>query len=86
MAAIGTEKLDLFVAKLLPVTVKLALALRAGHPKNLRHGTLTVNTRFTTEAQSSQRTFLIVSKQRFFAPRPPPLRGEFFDARLGGGV
>jgi hypothetical protein len=38
VAAIGAEKLDLLMAQLLRVAVKLALALRAGHPKNLRHG------------------------------------------------
>jgi hypothetical protein len=38
VAAIGAEKLDLLMAQLLRVAVKLALALRAGHPKNLCHG------------------------------------------------
>jgi hypothetical protein len=37
VAAIGTEELDLFVPKLMPVAIKLALALRAGHPKYFRH-------------------------------------------------
>jgi hypothetical protein len=37
VAAIGAEELDLFVPKLLPVAIKLALALRAGHPKYFRH-------------------------------------------------
>jgi hypothetical protein len=36
VAAIGTEQLDLFVAELLPVTIELAFALRAGYPKNFR--------------------------------------------------
>jgi hypothetical protein len=37
VTAIGAEKLDLLVPELLPVTVKFAFALRAGHPKNFRH-------------------------------------------------
>jgi hypothetical protein len=37
VAAIGAEEFDLFVPELLPVTIKLALALWAGHPKNFRH-------------------------------------------------
>ena len=37
VAAIGAEKLDLFVAKLLIVTIEIALALRAGHPENFCH-------------------------------------------------
>jgi hypothetical protein len=38
VAAIGAEELDLFVPKLVPVAIELALALWAGHPKNFRHG------------------------------------------------
>ncbi|HUF43259.1 MAG TPA: hypothetical protein VMR20_14990, partial [Verrucomicrobiae bacterium] len=34
----GAEKLDIFVPEFLVVTVKFALALRAGHPKYFRHG------------------------------------------------
>jgi hypothetical protein len=37
VAAIGAEELDLLVAEFLVVTIKLAFALRAGHPKNFRH-------------------------------------------------
>lgn len=40
MTAIGTEKFDLLMPKLVPVTVKIALALRAGHPKYLRHASV----------------------------------------------
>jgi hypothetical protein len=40
MAAVGTEKLDLFVAKLLIVAIELAIALRTGHPKNFRHSSV----------------------------------------------
>jgi hypothetical protein len=40
VTAIGAEKLDLLVPELLPVTIKFAFALRAGHPKNFRHGAL----------------------------------------------
>src|SRR5207249_4404464 len=36
MTTVGAEKLDLLVPQFLPVTIKLAVALRAGHPKNLR--------------------------------------------------
>jgi hypothetical protein len=37
MAAIGAEQFDLLVPELLIVAIKFALALRARHPKNLRH-------------------------------------------------
>ena len=37
MGAIGAEELDVFVTKLLIVTIELAFALRARHPKNFRH-------------------------------------------------
>jgi len=37
VAAIGTEKLDLFAPKLLVVAIKFAFTPRAGHPENLRH-------------------------------------------------
>jgi hypothetical protein len=40
VAAIRTEKLDLLVTEFLIVTVEFALALRAGHPKNLCHSFL----------------------------------------------
>jgi hypothetical protein len=40
VAAIGTEQLDLFVPQFLPMAIKFALALRAGHPKNFCHGAL----------------------------------------------
>jgi hypothetical protein len=43
VAAIGAEQLDLFVAKLLIVAIEFAIALRAGHPKNFRHGLLLVS-------------------------------------------
>jgi hypothetical protein len=35
---IGAEKLDFLVPQLLPVTIELAFALRAGRPKDFRHG------------------------------------------------
>jgi len=38
MIAIGAEELDFLVPELLPVAIKLAFALRAGHPKNFCHG------------------------------------------------
>jgi hypothetical protein len=37
VAAIGAEELDLLVPKFLPVAIKIAFTLRAGHPKNFRH-------------------------------------------------
>jgi hypothetical protein len=37
MAAIGAEKLDLLVAKLLIMTIELAVALRTSHPENFGH-------------------------------------------------
>jgi hypothetical protein len=37
VTAIGTEKLDLLMPELLIVTIELALAVRAGHPKNFCH-------------------------------------------------
>jgi hypothetical protein len=38
VAAIGAEKLDVLVPELLPVTIKLAFAMWAGHPENFGHG------------------------------------------------
>jgi hypothetical protein len=38
MTAIGAEKLDFLAPELLVVTIKFALALRAGHPENFGHG------------------------------------------------
>src|SRR5262245_29066953 len=38
VTAIGTEQLDLLAPKFLVVTIELAVALRAGHPENFRHG------------------------------------------------
>jgi hypothetical protein len=38
MTAIGAKKLDFFVAQLLIMTIEFAIALRAGHPENFRHG------------------------------------------------
>jgi hypothetical protein len=38
VTAVRAEELYLLVPKLLPVAIKVALALRAGHPKNFRHG------------------------------------------------
>jgi hypothetical protein len=38
VAAIGAKELDLFVPKFLIVAIKLAFALRAGHPENFGHG------------------------------------------------
>ena len=37
MVAVWTEKLNVFVPQLLIVTIKLAFALRAGHPEDFRH-------------------------------------------------
>jgi hypothetical protein len=37
MAAVGAKELDVLMPQLLIVTVKFAFALRARHPKNLRH-------------------------------------------------
>jgi hypothetical protein len=37
VTAIGTEELDLLVAKLVIVTIKFAAALWAGHPKDFCH-------------------------------------------------
>jgi hypothetical protein len=38
VAAIGAEELDFLVPKLVPVTIKLPFALRAGYPEDFRHG------------------------------------------------
>jgi hypothetical protein len=38
VTAVGAKKLELLVAQFLPVTIELAFALRAGHPKYFRHG------------------------------------------------
>jgi hypothetical protein len=54
VTAIGAEKLDFLVPKFLIVTIKLAFALRAGHPKNFRHGSLPrIFSRQGAKAQSS---------------------------------
>jgi hypothetical protein len=37
MAAVGAEKLDLFMTKFLIMAIEFALALRAGHPENFGH-------------------------------------------------
>src|SRR5205823_13666919 len=79
VTAIGAEKLDLLVPKLLPVAIELAVALRAGHPKNFRHGSSWhqrnkirnkdkfSESLFTTETQSSQSLLISVS-----VPSAPP--------------
>jgi hypothetical protein len=41
-AAIRAEELDLLMSQLLGMTIKLAFALRAGHPKNFCHVCLVV--------------------------------------------
>jgi hypothetical protein len=46
VTAIGAEKLDLLVPKFLVVTIKLAFTLRAGHPKNFRHDSLSLGVSF----------------------------------------
>jgi hypothetical protein len=38
VTAIGTEQLNFLVSEFVPVTIELAFALWAGHPKNFRHG------------------------------------------------
>jgi hypothetical protein len=38
VAAIGTEKFDLFVPEFVPVAIKFPVALRTGHPEDFRHG------------------------------------------------
>jgi hypothetical protein len=38
VTAIGTKKFDLLVPEFLIVTIELAFALRAGHPKDFGHG------------------------------------------------
>jgi hypothetical protein len=58
VAAVGAEELDLLVAELLIVTIELAFALRAGHPKNLRHSSSWYQSVFTAETQD-------VRKKRF---------------------
>jgi hypothetical protein len=53
VAAIGAEKLDLLVPEFLIVTIEFALALRASHPKNFRHGSSRRQIIFTKETRSS---------------------------------
>ena len=79
VTAIGAEKLDLLVPQFLPVAIELAVALRAGHPKNFRHGSSWhqrnkirnkdefSESLFTTETQSSQSLLISVS-----VPSAPP--------------
>jgi len=43
VAAVRTEELDVLVPKFLPMAVEITLALRTGHPKNLRHDSLPRN-------------------------------------------
>jgi hypothetical protein len=38
VAAVGAKKLDLLMPQLLVMTIKFAIALRAGHPEDFRHG------------------------------------------------
>jgi hypothetical protein len=45
VTAIGAEKLDLLVPEFVPVAIKLAVALRTGHPKNFRHGSSCIRER-----------------------------------------
>jgi hypothetical protein len=40
VAAIRTEELDVLMPELLPMTIKLAPALRTGHPENFGHDSL----------------------------------------------
>ena len=40
VAAVRAEELNSFMPELVPVTVELAFALGAGHPKDLRHDSL----------------------------------------------
>jgi hypothetical protein len=57
VTAIGTEEFDFFVPELLPMTIKLAFALRAGHPKNFRHGAfppVTGKTKFEIRISKSE--------------------------------
>jgi hypothetical protein len=54
MAAIGAEEFYLLVPQLQGVAIELSLALRAGHPKNFRHGSSWRQMIFTTETPSSQ--------------------------------
>jgi hypothetical protein len=60
MTAIWAEELDLLVPELLPVTIKFAFALGAGHPKNFRHRSFP----------------LIPLKNRSYASIPRPSSGQ----------
>jgi hypothetical protein len=40
VAAVGAEKLDVLVPELLVMAIKVAFALRAGHPKNFCHASV----------------------------------------------
>jgi hypothetical protein len=53
VTAIRAEQLDFLMAEFVPVAIKLAFALRAGHPKNFRHGSSWYQIIVTTETQSS---------------------------------
>jgi hypothetical protein len=65
VTAIGAEKLDLFVPELLIVTIEFAFALRAGHPKDFRHGSSWHKIIFTTETQSSPRSKYFLTRKLF---------------------
>jgi hypothetical protein len=74
VAAVGAEELDLLVPELLIVTIELAFALRAGHPKNFCHDSSWLQSIFTAETRSTQSSDILVEK--FFPQRPPCLRGD----------
>jgi hypothetical protein len=42
MAAVGAEKLDLFMTKFLIMAIEFAVALRTGHPENFGHGSSSI--------------------------------------------
>jgi hypothetical protein len=74
VAAVGAKKLDLLVPELLIVTVKFALALRAGYPENFRHNSPSQpqNVLFTTKSTKDTKEYL--SKRALLFP--PPLGRE----------
>jgi len=75
VAAIGAEEFDIFVPELVPVAIKLALALRTGHPKYFRHGSSSYKISEIRISKAAPRTETnrtrINSKSEYRNPKQP---------------
>jgi hypothetical protein len=70
VAAVGAKKLDLLVPELLIVTIKFALALRAGYPENFRHNSLSQpqNVLFTTKSTKDTKELFVETRRPLSSP------------------